>query len=285
MGCPRHLFLCFKEMINTILGSKGKMSQTFIQGRRVPVTKITAGPCVVTQIKTDKVDGYWALQLGFGARRIKNVTKPLQGHLKKNIQEKKAPYFLAEVRFEEMPIKKDGSQYTIGDTITFSDIFVLGDIISVWGTSKGKGFAGGVKRWGFAGGPKTHGQSDRQRAPGSIGQGTTPGRVLKGKHMAGRMGGESVTIKNIQIVAIDPEINEIMVSGPIPGISSGNIIITKLAAGKLEGIHEVVAQIVEGEAPVEEGTETSGETKVPEAKAPEVKAPEAPGQVKEETNA
>jgi len=267
-------------MINTILGVKGKMSQTFIQGRRVPVTKITAGPCVVTQIKTDKIDGYWALQLGFGSKRIKNITKPQQGHLTKNIQDKKAPYFLAEVRFDKLPAKKDGSEYSIGETIILSDIFAMGDIISVWGTSKGKGFAGGVKRWGFAGGPKTHGQSDRQRAPGSTGQGTTPGRVLKGKHMAGRMGGESVTVKNLQIVAIDPQTNEIMVSGPVPGISSGNIIINKLSSGKLEGIHEVVAQVVEGEAPAEEGGEKPEETKTPEAQASD-----APTQVKEESNA
>nr|AKQ03264.1 50S ribosomal protein L3, large subunit ribosomal protein L3 [uncultured Microgenomates bacterium Rifle_16ft_4_minimus_37906] len=146
-----------------------------------------------------------------------------------------------------------------------------GDIIQVTGTSKGKGFAGVVKRWHFAGGPRTHGQSDRERAPGSIGQTTTPGRVLKGKKMAGRMGGERVTLKNLQIVSVNPETNEVEISGPVPGVTGGLLIVKKLSAGKLEGIQEVQAQVVEGE-PV-------GEVKEGEVPAP---TPEAP---KEETNA
>ncbi|OGM89584.1 50S ribosomal protein L3, partial [Candidatus Woesebacteria bacterium RIFOXYD1_FULL_46_19] len=143
----------------------------------------------------------------------------------------------------------------VGDTIAASDIFSVGDIIQVTGTSKGKGFAGVVKRWGFAGGPRTHGQSDRERAPGSIGQTTTPGRVFKGKKMAGRMGGERVTLKNLQIVSVNPETNEIEISGPVPGIPGGLLVIKRLSEGKLEGIQEVQAQVVEGEAPAGEGAE------------------------------
>ena len=241
------------------------MSQTFVEGRRVPVTKVVAGPCVVTQIKKEDKDGYWAVQLGFGEKRIKNVTKPMQGHLRGVIKEKKAPRFLREIRLENEPTFK------VGDIVSASEIFKVGDIIQVTGTSKGKGFAGVVKRWHFAGGPRTHGQSDRERAPGSIGQTTTPGRVLKGKKMAGRMGGERVTLKNLQIVSVNPETNEVEISGPVPGVTGGLLIVKKLSAGKLEGIQEVQAQVVEGE-PV-------GEVKEGEVPAP---TPEAP---KEETNA
>ena len=247
-------------MINTILAEKGKMSQTFVEGRRVPVTKVVAGPCVVTQIKKEDKDGYWAVQLGFGEKRIKNVTKPLQGHLKKSQKSKlksqnSLPRYLREVRLEKEP------ELTVGDTIKASDIFRVGDIIQVTGTSKGKGFAGVVKRWGFAGGPRTHGQSDRERAPGSIGQTTTPGRVFKGKKMAGRMGGERVTLKNLQVVSVNPETNEIDISGPVPGIPGGLLTIKRLSEGKLEGIQEVQAQVVEGEAPAGEGVgEVKAET-------------------------
>jgi len=241
------------------------MGQTFVEGRRVPVTKVVAGPCVVTQIKKEDKDGYWAVQLGFGEKRIKNVTRPMQGHLRGVIKEQKAPRFLREIRLENEPTFK------VGDIVSASEIFKVGDIIQVTGTSKGKGFAGVVKRWHFAGGPRTHGQSDRERAPGSIGQTTTPGRVLKGKKMAGRMGGERFTLKNLQIVSVNPETNEVEISGPVPGVTGGLLIVKKLSAGKLEGIQEVQAQVVEGE-PV-------GEVKEGEVPAP---TPEAP---KEETNA
>ena len=232
------------------------MSQAFVEGRRIPVTKVVAGPCVVTQVKKEDKDGYWAVQLGFGEKRIKNTSKPLQGHLKSLIKDKKAPRFLREIRTDKEP------EYKVGDIISAADIFKAGDIISVSGTSKGKGFAGGVKRWHFAGGPRTHGQSDRERAPGSIGQTTTPGRVLKGKHMAGRMGGERVTTKNLQVVSVNPETNEIEVSGPVPGIPEGLLMLKRLSGGKLEGLIEVQAQVVEGEAPAEEAPAEGTEAKV-----------------------
>src|SRR3989304_1294926 len=207
--------------MDTILASKGGMSQTFVEGRRVPVTKVVAGPCVVTQIKKEYKDGYWAVQLGFGEKRIKNVTKPMQGHLRGVIKEQKAPRFLREIRLESEPTFK------VGDIVSASEIFKVGDIIQVTGTSKGKGFAGVVKRYHFAGGPRTHGQSDRERAPGSIGSTTTPGRVLKGKRMAGRMGQDQITVKNLKVVSIDADKNEISLSGPIPGSRNSLVIITK----------------------------------------------------------
>ena len=254
------------KMINTLLGSKIKMSQAFIEGYRVPVTKVMAGPCVVTQIKKMDKDGYWAVQLGLGERKTKNISKALQGHLKGAIKDKKAPRFLAEVRFDSEP------EYKVGDIIKASDIFKAGDVITITGTSKSKGFAGVVKRWSFAGGPKTHGQSDRQRAPGSIGTTTTPGRVLKGKHMAGRMGGDTVTIKNLHIASIDPEKNEMLISGPVPGIPGSLLIIKKTASGTLKELeHETIGQqIVEGkEVP-------AGETPSAESPAEASTAPAKP---------
>jgi large subunit ribosomal protein L3 len=248
-------------MLNSILASKGEMSQTFVKGRRVPITKVMAGPCVVTQIKKEEKDGYWAVQLGFGERRTKNISKALQGHLKGATTDNKAPRFLAEVRLKSEPDVK------VGDKITVENIFRPGDIISVSGISKGKGFAGVVKRWGFAGGPRTHGQSDRERAPGSIGQTTTPGRVFKGKKMAGRMGGEKVTVKNLQVVSVSPEASEMEISGALPGRVGGLLFLRKISEGELEGITEVQAQMVEGEAEGEQ-------EKVQEGEAPTQEKPE-----------
>lgn len=230
------------------------MSQAFVQGTRVPVTFLNAGPCIVTQVKTMEKDGYWGVQLGHGTKRIKNVTKPMQGHLKGAIKDKKAPRFLREIRFEENP------KFKKGDEISVSDVFKKGDFVSVTGRSKGKGFAGVMKRWGFAGGPRTHGQSDRQRAPGSIGQGTDPGRVWKGKKMAGKMGDEQVTVKNLQIVEIESEKNRLSVSGPVPGIPGGLLIIRKLREGKLDELIEE-APSVEVQKEVEEEVEEKGEAK------------------------
>jgi len=229
-------------MINTILGSKGKNSQTYVEGFKVSVTKVTAGPCVVTQIRNESRDGYWAMQLGFNLRKLKNTPKPLQGHLKTIIKDGKAPRNLKEVRLEKEPEQK------VGDIIHASDIFSPGDVVSVSGVSKGKGFAGVVKRHGFHGGPKTHGQSDRERSPGSVGQTTTPGRVYKGKRMAGRMGGEQVTVRNLHIISVNSETGEMEISGQIPGTLGSLIKINKIKSGSLKELeHEVVAQVVEGE--------------------------------------
>lgn len=236
-------------MLNTIFGIKKEMSQTFVEDTRVPVTFVSTEPCVVTQIKNQKKDGYWAVQLGFGEKRIKNVSKPQKGHLRRVIKGKFAPRFLREIRVDEQP------KYKVGDKIVVTDVLKKGDVVAVTGISKGKGFAGVVKRWGFAGGPRTHGQSDRLRAPGSIGQGTTPGRVHKGKKMGGRMGHEQVTVKNLIVVDVDEENNKLSLSGPVPGIPGGLLVIVKIASGKLDELvkEEVQPQIVEGEASEEEG--------------------------------
>src|SRR3990167_3061003 len=220
-------------MVNAILGIKKEMHQEFLaDGSRVPVSVVVSGDSVVTQIKTLDKDGYWGVQVGFGQRKIKNITRPLIGHLRGAMgaekqktsvversrlggtAEKWAPRFLREVRLDDL---SDVEGLSVGDVVGISDVIKEGDSVEVSGVSKGKGFAGVVKRWKFAGGPKTHGQSDRLRAPGSIGQGTTPGRVYKGKKMAGRMGGNTVSIKNIKVVAVDAEKNELHLSGPVPG--------------------------------------------------------------------
>lgn len=242
--------------MNTLIGQKEKMSHAYIEGQRVPVTFVKTGPCIVTQIKNMDKDGYWGIQLGFGDKKLKNTTKGQKGHLRGVTKDEKAPRFLREVRFEAEPKMK------VGDVITATDIFKKGDVISISGISKGKGFAGVVKRHHFAGGPKTHGQSDRHRAPGSIGQGTTPGRVLKGKRMGGRMGNEQITVKNLIVVDINPNENLLAISGAVPGKSGGLVTLTKLHSGKLDELVQEapVAQIAEGE-----GTE---ETKAVE---PEVK--------------
>lgn len=202
------------------------MGQTYVGGQRVPVTKVQAGPCVVTQVKTEDKDGYWAVQLGFGERKIKNITKPMQGHLR---AANSTARFLCEVRLTEEPKRVTGEAVKVGDQIKISDIFSMGDVVAVTGTSKGKGFAGVVKRWHFAGGPRTHGQSDRERAPGSIGQTTTPGRVYKGKKMAGRMGGERKTIKNLHVISLDLPNNELWLSGSVPGAVNSLLFIKKLS--------------------------------------------------------
>lgn len=264
-------------MINTILGSKTDISQTFVNGLRIPSTKVTAGPCVVTGIKNMDADGYWAIQLGFSTRTLKNTSKALQGHLKEstnkqinkstNKEELRMPKYIREIRTKSEPESVTGQTIKVGDVITVSDIFSVGDLISVSGISKGKGFAGVVKRHHFRGGPKTHGQSDRERAPGSIGQTTTPGRVYKGKRMAGRMGGETVTIKNVHVIGIDKEKNEMLISSPIPGIPGAILTIIKLASGSLTDLeHEVDAVVIE-EAPAEpaEAVVSAGKEAAPKA--------------------
>lgn len=202
-------------MAEAIYGRKLGMTQVFSSaGEARGVTVVEAGPCVVVQIKTKERDGYDAIQLGFGQR--KSLTKPLKGHIKDlgNFR------YLREVRVA------DPNEYEIGQTLG-ADVFEEGDIVHVVGTSKGKGFAGGVKRYHFRGGPKTHGQSDRHRAPGSIGSGTTPGRVRKGLRMAGHMGDERVTVKNLRIFQANTDQNVLLIEGAVPGGKNGVVRVTK----------------------------------------------------------
>ncbi|MFN8482837.1 MAG: 50S ribosomal protein L3 [Anaerolineae bacterium] len=203
-----------------ILGKKIGMTQIFTErGEAVPVTVIEAGPCWVTQVRTERRDGYSAVQLGFEEvdpkKASRKLTKAELGHLK-NVRPLK---HLREFRDEV----KDG-EYEVGSKLDVSQ-FAAGDKVDVTGTSKGKGFAGGMKRHNFRGGPKTHGQSDRQRSPGSIGSGTTPGRVLKGMRMAGHLGDERVTVQNLEIVQVDPERNLLLIRGAVPGAKNGLLMI------------------------------------------------------------
>lgn len=202
-----------------ILGKKVGMTQVFDEsGEVIPVTIIEAGPCFVTQKKTVKQDGYTAIQLGFKEVKPKRLTQPQRGHLRRN---NLPPLrYLREIRMSEGDLEdyEEGQKISIG-------IFEVGEIVDVVGTSKGRGFAGVVKRHGFRGGPKTRGQSDRHRAPGSIGQSTTPGRVFKGKRMPGRMGNQRVSAQDLQVVLVDPQRNLLAVKGSVPGARNGLLLI------------------------------------------------------------
>jgi large subunit ribosomal protein L3 len=205
-------------MLQGFLGKKIGMTQIFREdGRVVPVTVVEAGPCVVTQVKTKETDGYEAVQLGFG--EVKRRNKPLSGHLKNS----RLSRYLREVTAD------DTSEFQVGQTIGV-DIFEPGEKVDVIGTSKGRGFAGVMKRWNFKGGPRTHGQSDRMRAPGSIGGGTTPGKVYKGLKMGGHMGNRRITVKGLEIIEIDTERNLLMIKGGIPGATNSLVHIRRAGA-------------------------------------------------------
>lgn len=217
-----------------ILGAKGNTTQVFSEsGERIPVTFVKTKPCYVSGVKTMDTHGYWGIQLAFG--EAKNIAQPTKGILKK--AGIKVPLrFLKEVRLSSAEPFKEGKKagLKIGESIFMtgdevpSSYFAKGDVIKVTATSKGKGFQGVVKRHKFAGGPRTHGQSDRERAPGSIGQGTTPGRVYKGKKMAGRMGGETVTIKNLSV--FDVEEDGLLLKGLLPGVKGALVTISSPTA-------------------------------------------------------
>lgn len=203
-------------MLKGLLGKKIGMTQIFDEaGVAVPVTVIEAGPCYVTQVRTHEVDGYSAVQLGFGEVNEKRLTGGQRGHLKTN--DLPPLRYLREFRIKSPKV-------TVGDKVTVED-FELGERVDITGTSKGKGFQGGVKRHGFRGGPKTHGQSDRQRAPGSVGAGSTPGRVYKGKRMPGQMGKVRVTSQGLKVVLVDAERNLLGVMGSVPGARGGLVTI------------------------------------------------------------
>lgn len=207
-------------MTEGLLGKKIGMTQVFLEGGlSTAVTVVEAGPCVVTQVKTVTKDGYDAVQLGFGTAR--RLNKPREGHLARTEKFK----YLRELQSQDM------GEVQVGQTVDAS-MFESGDRVDVTGTSKGKGFAGGVKRHGFAGGPKTHGQSDRHRAPGSVGAGTSPGRVFKGKRMAGHMGSVQVTTQGLEIVQVDQERNLLLIKGSVPGARHGFLIIKRSRKGK-----------------------------------------------------
>ena len=201
-----------------LIGRKIGMTSVFsADGKNVPCTVIEAGPCVVTQVKSQETDGYEAVQLGFQDMKEKNTTAPLMGHFKKAGTTPKR--HLAEFNFDE--------EYNLGDTITV-EIFNDTEYVDVVGTSKGKGFQGVVKRHGFGGvGQSTHGQDDRARKPGSIGACSYPAKVFKGMRMAGQMGNERVTTQNLKVLKVIPEHNLILVKGSVAGCKGSTVLIQK----------------------------------------------------------
>jgi large subunit ribosomal protein L3 len=204
-------------MIKGLIGKKIGMTQIFdANGAAVPVTLIEAGPCYVTQVRHPETDGYSAIQLGFGEVKPKRLTSGQIGHLKRNN--------LPPLRFLREFREKD-PEVSEGDKVTVEQVFSIGDVVDVIGTSKGKGFAGAVKRYHFGGGKKTHGQSDRMRAPGARSSGTTPGRVFKGARGPGHMGFDRVTVQHLKIEIVDAERNLLGVRGAIPGPKGGVVMI------------------------------------------------------------
>ena len=205
-------------MQKALIGKKIGMTQIFDEkGKVVPVTVVEAGPCVVSQVKTVETDGYAAIQMGFGDVKPKHVTKPLQGHFKKaDVAPKRV---LKEFRFD------DCAAYELGQVIK-ADVFETGDKVDVTGKSKGKGYAGVIKRWNFARLKESHGTGPNARHGGSMGACSSPSRIYKGKGLAGHMGAETVTVQNLRIVSVDAENHLIAVRGAIPGPKGSLVTIT-----------------------------------------------------------
>ena len=268
-------------MLQGLIGKKTAQSQGFLQdGTRVPLSAVFVLDNTISQIKTAEKEGYNSVQIGFDIKKKPN--KALEGHTKKAGLDK-TPRFLKEIRVD------DTAGFELGAKIDINGIFKPGDIIDVTGVSKGKGWAGGVKRWGFHGGPRTHGQSDRERAPGSIGQTTTPGRVYKGKRMAGKMGNSTTTVKNLEIIEITAD-GVILIKGLIPGPLDSLVMVKKTGENKKfvplyreikeEKVEEVIEakedvkepeQEVQEEVKVEEKTEQPSEEAVSEEAKEDVK--------------
>jgi len=208
-------------MVTKLFGKKLGMTRYFLEdGRSIPVTVLKVGPCVVIQKKTVQKEGYNAIQLGFEPKKESRVNKPMKGHFAK--VGKGCFAFLREVKVE------NPDEFELGQEIK-ADIFKPGELVKVTGRSKGRGFAGVMKRWGFSGGPQTHG-SRSHRIPGSIGMCATPGRVYKGRKMPGRMGNQRVTVKNLQVIDVRPEIDVVVVKGAVPGSRNSFIEISKISS-------------------------------------------------------
>ena len=216
-----------------LIAKKLGMTQYFApDGRMHAVTVVEAGPCTVTQVRSEERDGYKAIQLGFGtAKRLSQAEKGHLGHPGLGRTRKRENPRAADAgrsplgpfpHLREFPYPEEAAEVKVGEVYT-AEVFREGERVDVVGISKGKGFAGGIKRHHFHGGPKTHGQSDRHRAPGSIGSGTTPGRVLKGLRMAGHLGHDRVTAKNLEVLKVEAERNIILIKGAVPGPTDGLI--------------------------------------------------------------
>jgi large subunit ribosomal protein L3 len=202
-----------------LIGKKIGMTRIFNdEGVQIPVTVIEAGPCPVVNVRSEETDGYQAVQLGFGAKKTKRTSKAEMGHASKAGLES-APRLMREFR------TTNGEEYEVGQELTV-ELFEAGDRVKVTGRSKGRGFQGVVKRYGFAGRPASHGHP-MSRNPGSLGPGTDPSRVIKGKKMPGRMGGDRQTIRNLQVVRVDGDRNLLFVKGGVPGARDGFVLISK----------------------------------------------------------
>jgi large subunit ribosomal protein L3 len=209
-------------MSEGIIGKKLGMTQVFGQGgKSEAITAIEAGPCIVTQVKNMDNDGYSAVQLGFVEVKNKKTSSKGPAKEKKTVKYK----YVREFKFDDKQPVEAGQKIDVS-------LFKAGDLVDIIGISKGKGFAGGMKRHHFHGGPKTHGQSDRARAPGSVGSNTSPGRVLKGLRMAGHLGRIRVTASNLEILQADPARNLLLVKGAVPGMTNGMVLIQKSRKGK-----------------------------------------------------
>jgi large subunit ribosomal protein L3 len=240
----------FLVTMKFILGEKIEMTQRFHEnGQVVPVTVVKVGPCPVTQVKTKEKDGYDAVQVGYGKK--KHVTMPIKGHLKE----------LGELRYLKEFTPTEAVQVKRGDQLTV-DMFEVGDIAMVTGQSKGKGFQGVVRRHGFHGSPASHGHKDQLRMPGSIGS-TGPQRVVKGRRMAGHMGDEQVSVKNLEIIDVDPANSLLYLKGAVPGARHG--LLSVVADGELKLAARAVSA-EEQKEPVAEKKEESAPTAKPEEK-------------------
>jgi len=206
--------------MTALIGKKIGMMQYYnAEGNVLPVTVVQTGPCVVVQKKESAKDGYNALQVGFGSKKSQRVNKPMQGHMAK--AGKGAFEVLRELRLDDV------SQYEVGQELKVGDLFKVGDRIDVAGISKGHGFTGVIKRWSFAGFPGSHGTHEYFRHGGSIGNRSYPGRVRKGKKMAGHWGDEQVSIQNLEVVAIRPEQNLLLIKGAVPGARNALLLVQK----------------------------------------------------------
>ncbi|MDA1097298.1 MAG: 50S ribosomal protein L3 [Chloroflexi bacterium] len=207
-------------MLSALMGTKLGMTQYLHENGLVSgVTAVEVGPCTVTQVKTDSTDGYSAVQIGFMVAAARKLTGAQRGHLQKR--------GLGLFRHLQEVHSTQPEPPVVGAVVTVDQLFAVGDEVDVIGTSKGKGFAGGIKRYHFSGGPKTHGQGDRWRAPGSVGAGTTPGRVVKGHKMAGQMGNKQITQKRGRVVAIDATRHLLFIRGSIPGAARGLVLVRR----------------------------------------------------------
>ena len=253
--------------LTALIGKKVYQKQGFLQdGTRVPLSGVVVAGNVVTQVKSADKEGYNALQLGIGIN--KKAKKRIVNHSKK-AGLTNTPAFFREIKVDDVTDAISGTE------IKIEEVFAPGDIVDVTGVSKGKGFAGGVKRWGFKGGPRTHGQSDRERAPGSLGQTTTPGRVYKGKKMAGRMGQDTVTVKNLEVIEVTSD-GVLLIKGLVPGSVNSIVVVKKMGInkkfvplykepGESEDSHSSISDDAQ---PVQPETETAESASLSDSSAP-----------------